>query len=161
MSERVSALELAVGLEQGLYDRVFLEDWVDAEVAACERVEGPLLELTVLRDKSDHDIFEELHALAGAQHSAGAQLAMEAHLVVACLGVMLEAGRISLASAVTRLRILTHETHELTPDECSVVYQLDDGYDLAASETYGTLEQVRADFLEFTARYRHLLVGVR
>lgn len=160
MSDRISALEMAVGLDQGLYDRVFLEDWVDAEVAACERVEGPLLELTVLRGKSDQSIVHELHALAEAQ-PPGAYLAFEAHLVVACLGVMLEAGRISLASAVTRLRILTYETHELTPEDRSMVFHLDDGYDLAASETHGTVDQVRADFLAFTSRYRHLLVGVR
>ena len=49
---------------------------------------------------------------------------------------------------------------EFSEDDCAEVYYLDDGYDLAAAGYQGTLEGVRADFLAFTGRYRHLLVGV-
>jgi hypothetical protein len=136
-------------------------DWVDAEILACEHVEGPLLELTTLRDKSEHTIVWELRALSDAHSGVEAHGEIEAHLVVACLGVMVEAGRIDLATAISRLCTLTVDTDDLTADERSTVFRLDDGYDLAASETHGTLDQVRADFLAFTSRYRHLLAGVR
>jgi hypothetical protein len=33
------------------------------------------------------------------------------------------------------------------------IFQLDDGYDLAAGGTYGTIDQVRRDFAEFNSRY--------
>ena len=97
MSGRISALEMAVGFEIGAYDRVQLADWVDTDVMACDRIEGPLLELTTLGDKSDHAIVADLLELAGGL-AAGRM-----HLVIACMGRMVEAERVDLGLAIAHL----------------------------------------------------------
>lgn len=155
MSERISALEMAVGLEIRLYDRGQLEDWVDAEVLACERVEGPLLELTMLRDKSDHAITEDLLALAGVRG------AVEAHIFLACLGQMVEAGRIGVWSAFAQLYHLMRDGEGLTEAECRELFRIEHDPELTTLSSNRPVEQVRADFVAFTSPYRHLLAGVR
>ena len=155
MSERISALEMAVGFETRLYDRASVANWVDGEVFASERVEGPLLELTVLVGKADHEIALELEALARAESVA----ATYAELTLACMGVLVETHRVELRAAISHLFGMAN-SNEFSEDDCAEVYYLDDGYDLAAAGYQGTLEGVRADFLAFTSRYRHLLVGV-
>jgi hypothetical protein len=155
MSERISALEMAVGFEARVYDRGQLDDWVEAEVLACDRVEGPLLELTMLRDKSDHAIMEDLRELAGVRG------AVEARLFLACLGQMVEAGRIDVWSAFAQLYHLLRDGEELTEDECRELLRIEHDPKLTTLWTNRPVDQVRADFLAFTSQYRHLLAGVR
>ncbi len=155
MSGRISALEMAVGFEIGAYDRVQLADWVDTEVMACDRIEGPLLELTTLGDKSDHAIVADLLELAGGL-AAGRM-----HLVIACMGRMVEAERVDLGLAIAHLYAQAYGGNDLTEDERSALLHLEYGYELAVAQTWGTLDDVRAEFFAFTSRYRHRLAGVR
>lgn len=155
MSGRISALELAIGFECGVYDRGNVVDWVSSEALAHDRVEGPLLELCTLAHLRGDDIARELYALAAQE----AELVPMAQVKLACLGLLVDANRIDLSAALDHRWFLTAEG--LTEQERSSMEHLEYGYELASWGTHGTLEQVRADFLEFTARYRHLLVGVR
>lgn len=155
MSERVSALEMAVGFESGLYDRGNVVDWVSSEALARDRVEGPLLALCTLAHLRGDDIARELYALAAQE----AELVPMAQVKLACLGLLVDANRIDLSAALDHRWFLTAEG--LTEQECAAMEHLEYGYELAAWGTLGTLDQVRADFLAFTSRYRHLLVGVR
>jgi len=155
MSERISALEMAVGFEIGGHDRAQLTDWVDAEVLACERVEGPLLELTSLRDKGDHAIVAELLELAGVEAEIGT------HRYIACLGSLVEAGRVDVWRAFSAVYSLMLDTDDLTDAERSYVYQLDQDCDAWDARGAEGVERVRASFVAFTSRYRHLLAGVR
>lgn len=153
MSERVSAVEMAVGFEIRAYDRTKLSDWVDAEVLACDSVEGPLLELTSLRDKSEHAIVADLYELAGVGPD------LSTHLWLACLGSLVEKRGVDVSTAFWCVYSQLRDRDELTNAERTFVYQMDQ--DWADSGSHRTLEQVHADFLAFTSPYRHLLVGVR
>ena len=167
MSGRISALEMAVGFEIGAYDRVQLADWVDTEVMACDRIEGPLLELTTLGDKSDHAIVADLYELAGVGPDLSTHLwlaclaAGRMHLVIACMGRMVEAERVDLGLAIAHLYAQAYGGNDLTEDERSALLHLEYGYELAVAQTWGTLDDVRAEFFAFTSRYRHLLASVR
>ncbi len=155
MSERISALEIAIGFECGLYDRGDVVDWVASEVIAGACVEGPLLELCTLAHLRGDEIARELHALASEE----VEPVPAARVKLACLGLMVEADRIDLSAALDHRWFLTAEG--LTEQECASMEHLEYGYELASWGTHGTVDQVRADFLAFTSQYRHLLAGVR
>lgn len=157
MSEYVSALEVAVGLTYGVYDRGFVVDWVASRVLESDRVDGPLLALCTLAHLRDDEVLGELHALAREEPSG----VPRAHLALACLGLMVEAGRTNLDAAVEHLYgFAPWNDEDFTEEERATLAQVEYGFELAFYDTYGTVEQVRAEFLEFTGRYRHLLVGV-
>jgi hypothetical protein len=141
---------IALGFEMGLYSRDHVSDWVDRSLARVEKVDGPLLELTTLRDKHDIDIIKLLNHLG---HSA-----TTADLGRVRLGVLYHlftSGKIDLARTTAQLfRIgLTDFTYEGEPSEYCACVNLDDEYDLAARGTYGTLEQVQRDVLAFLEPY--------
>lgn len=158
MSERISALQVAVGLTYGVYDRGFVVDWVASRVLESDHIEGPLLALCTLARLRDDEIVRELHALASDEPSSVPQ----AHLALACLGLMVASGETDLYAAIDHLHFIVPWDDDLfTEDERATVDRLEYGYELAEAQTYGTLDAVRLEFIEFTSRYRHLLVGLR
>lgn len=155
MTPRASAQEIAIGFDLGLYDRASVVEWVGAEVVARGRVEGSLLDLAVLAGRTDEDISRDLQALASTEATS----ATHAELTLACMGVLVEANVVGLRAAISHLFGMAN-SDELSEGDRAAVYYLDDGYDLALAGYQGTLEEVRADFVALTSRYRHLLVGV-
>lgn len=144
------ALLLRVGFDLGLYDRADVADWVTSRVMAPEQLDGPLLELGTLAGRSDEDIASLLRDLAGPVPGG-----LAARIEIGLVGRMVAAGTSKLKPAIRRLFSLAYEG--LTEEEQGCIVQLDDGYDLAAAGTYGTIGQVRSDFADFTARYRDLV----
>ncbi len=150
MSLKKQALLLRVGFDLGRYSRSDVSDWVTAEIMEADQIDGPLLELGTLAGKSDEDISGLLRDLAGPVPEG-----LAARVEVGLVGRLVEAGTMKLEPAIRRLLSLVYEG--LDEEEQGCIFQLDDAYDLAAAGTYGTMEQVRNDFTDFTGRYRDLV----
>lgn len=57
---KVTAQYLALGLELGICDLKHVSSWVDSEIERIDSVDGPLLELSYLKNKNTQDVIATL-----------------------------------------------------------------------------------------------------
>lgn len=94
-----------------------------------------------------------LALLSRASADLGPRLWIE--LTIGMVGKLYRAGKASLESCVRGLfsLVLDNRDNALTNEEMGTIYWLDDAYDLAVRGTYGTVEDVKKEFLAFTEPY--------
>jgi hypothetical protein len=68
------------------------------------------------------------------------------------LGLAFESQRITLQLVIRGLWALVHEP-SVSSDQESMIYYLDDGYDLAVAGSYGTLADIERELVAFVTPY--------
>lgn len=136
----MDACQLSVAFQVGALSRTDVASWVDSQVELADSVAGPLLELCTLAPKTDSQIVELLDRLAGERDNR--------RKIVWLAGAVRE-GRISLERAIRFLE--SSSCDWLSDNERQEVLRLADGYSLASSGTWGTLDDIHRDFEAFVS----------
>lgn len=143
----LEAAILCCGYSIGYYADADIEHWAERQIDVLDEPPLALIELATLRDTYPIDAMNLLRSLGGVL-SPAATIESE----IGFIGLLYDAKRISLATAIRRLFPLGHD-EGVTDKQRSMLYWLDDAYDLALAGTYGTLSQVASEFRSFVQPY--------
>lgn len=138
------------GYETGHFDKAQIIDWADRQLEACDKASNALIDLSLCRETDPRLVVSSLQLLATNDPRLGLDLRF------AFIGLAFGAERISLEQAARSLYaiLLDIDNEDLLDDfQRNSIYRIDDGYDLASSGSYGTIAEVKSDFLGFVAPY--------
>lgn len=150
----IASIEIAVllaGYDVGYFDIAAIRRWADRQIEVIDEPSEALLDLAMLREPHPIDVMKLLRAVGASDQGA------EAEIRIAILGLLFERKRLSLRQVVRGLFSLVIDDRA-SSEERSMIYYLDDGYDLAIAGTYGSLEQVERELIEFAKPYAMQLV---
>ena len=138
------------GYESGHFDKPQIIDWADRQLEACDKASDALIDLSLCRETDPRLVASNLQSLGTNDPKFCIELRF------AFLGLAFAAKRISLERAARSLYaiLLDIDNEDLLDDsQRNSIYRIDDGYDLASSGAYGTIAEVKSDFLEFITPY--------
>ena len=138
------------GYESGHFDKPQIIDWADRQLEACDKPSHALIDLSLCRETDPRLVVSNLQSLG----TNDPRLSLD--LRFAFIGLAFCAKRISLEQATRSLYAILLETDNedlLDDSQRNSIYRIDDGYDLASSGAYGTIPEVKSDFLEFVTPY--------
>ena len=141
---------LRCGYDVGYFDKSDIITWADRQIAACDSPTDALLDLSMCRKDHPIDVMNHLGVLG----SNDPVTALETQF--GFIGLTFQSEQLSLQQAIRGLFALVHE-RGITDDQQSMIYHLDDGYDLAVEGSYGTLANTESEFLDFVAPYAEQL----
>lgn len=147
----LQAAFLCCGYNVGYYTISDIEWWAIQQIDALDEPTLALIDLATLRDTNPIDVMNLLRSLGG---TLSPSLTIE--MRIGFLGLLYDAKRISLKTAINGLFAMVHD-QGVTDDQRTMIYCLDDGYDLALAGTYGTVSQVEAEFRSFVRPYADTL----
>jgi hypothetical protein len=140
---RIEADVLRCGYNAGYFNKADVERWAECKIAALDDPPADLIELATIQRTHPLDVIKLLTSLSSsmpASNSIGTQIGF--------IGLAFGLGKLSLRGACRGLYALAH-FDGITSEQQSEIYSLDDGYDLALCGTYGTMEDIEAQLLEF------------
>lgn len=136
-----------LALRLGLVDTVAVERWVDSVIAAEPVVRFPFTDLACASKLRLSSVEELLGQVSGPSEDY-----VPGRTVLALLRRRLREGKL-VAEAAIRSALEAGRVGELAESERNNADHLDDSVWLATNDTYGTLDEVRRDILEFFERY--------
>jgi hypothetical protein len=147
----VQASILCSGYRVGYFTDADIEAWAVQQLDGYDKPPMTIFDLAMLRGMHPIDVMKLLRSLASELPPS---LAVETQIGV--LGVLFDAKRITLEKAIRGLFALVHDDG-MTKDQQSMIYWLDDGYDLAVAGTYGSISQVESEFRSFVEPHAYRL----
>ena len=138
---------LCCGYSMGYYKEADIEHWAERQINALNEPPLPLIELATVRGMYPIDVMNLLRSLSGAFPPS-----LIAEAQIGFLGLLYHSKKIPLKRAIGGLFAMVHD-EDVTDDQRSMIYGLDDMYDLAIAGTYGTVGQVEAEFRSFVQPY--------
>jgi hypothetical protein len=149
INEQVSYLR--VGIELGVFGVSDIVQWADDQIATQEDPAYELIELSLMRESSRHEIANQL-VRTGAPSLSRVEvlpcLLAEAHKR------LLHDPDFGRVLAERLYRSWSISTYDF-PEILSPCGYFDDAYSLAESGVYGTVDQISRELLEFTSRFQN------
>ena len=145
---------LRCGYEAEHFNKSHIIAWADRQIDACDTPSDALINLSLCRNAASGVVASNLRSIG----SNDATLCVK--LQIAFLGLSFSAERVSLEQAVRALYRIGHDIaneNGVDDDQRNVIYHLDDGYDLAVSQTHGSLAEIERKFEDFVRPYIHLV----
>jgi hypothetical protein len=147
----IKAALLCCGYKIGYYKDSDIESWAVRQIDTLDEPPLALIELMTVRDKYPIDVMNLLKSLGGVLTPSAMVDAQ-----IGFLGLLYDSKRITVNRAIGGLFKLVHDAG-VTDEQQSMIYWLDDRYDLAVAGTYGTIEQVESELNSFMQPYREKL----
>jgi hypothetical protein len=147
----LQAAILCSGYSVGYYSDADIERWAERQIDLSDVPSLALIELATVRGKCSIDVMNLLRSLFGELPPS---VAIEAR--IGYLGLAYQAKNLSLEKAIRGLFLLVHD-QGVTQEQQSMIYWLDDAYDLAGAGTYGSLDDVLSEFHSFVLPYANRL----
>lgn len=141
---------LRCGFDIGYFDKSDIARWADRWILAIDEPCLQLFDLSFNRSLDPYDVSKLLRSLGPSKSSGAAQTTF------GFLGLLYEDRRISAQDAIRQLFWLVHEP-ELTDDERSLIYYVEDGYDLAERQVHGTMSEIEGKLSDFLFPYAEQL----
>lgn len=140
---------LQYGFGVGYFSRADIEHWAERQIELVDVAAIDIIELAILRHKNDYDIMALLARIGKDVPSQS-----RARFALGGIGRAYRAGMVSLDVAIRTLFAMLHDgTFTVAERETRGVCDLDYAYDLAVEQVWGTLEEVKTQFLAFTEPY--------
>ena len=137
---------LRCGFSAGYFDKADIARWADLWILALDEPCSELFDLSLNRRFNPIDLMNLLRSLVKPEHISTVQT------TIGFLGLLYGSQKISAQHAIRQLFLLVYEP-EMNKDERSQIYYLDDGYDLAAEGSYGTMSEIEHDLSQFVSPY--------
>lgn len=148
----IEADVLLCGYEAGFFSKSDISQWADRQIAAIANPSAELLDLSMIRHTYPIDVMNLLRSLGSPD------LNVRIQNQIGFIGLLYGEKKLTLQRAIGGLLSLVHQP-DLTQEQRSQIYYLDDGYDLAVAGAYGTLAQIERDFCNFVSPYLQRLAG--
>lgn len=146
----VETAVLLAGYDLGYFDIAAIRRWADRQIELIDEPSEALLDLAMLHETNPIDVMKLLRTVGSSGQ------AVEADTRIAFLGLLFEQKRLSLRQVVRGLFSLVIDDRA-SSEQRSMIYYLDDGYDLAVAGTYGSLKQIERELVEFVTPYMRQL----
>jgi len=143
---------LRCGYDVGYFDKSDIARWADRQIAAIDDPCTELLDLSMNRNTHPFDVMQLLRSLGAADPAATIQAQ------IGFIGLLYDKQELTTQRAIRGLFALVHESG-ITEDEKSQIDYLDDGYDLAAAGSYGTIDEIERDLKDFVSPYAQRLAA--
>ena len=145
-----SAKYFIIGLKLGLLKSNDVQSWVDEQIDASDEPDEALLDLAFIDNNNVKELVSKLSYIVDDRDDFE---------VIRILMAGIEEDRLSDVSFCSRLAtdlygFYVQHDYEV-PDDFNEIGFFDDGYDLAKSGTYGTLDSWHNDFKNFAISFRN------
>lgn len=141
---------LRCGYDVGYFNKADVERWADRQIAVTEVPCAGLLDLSMIRHTHPIDVMKLLLSLGAADPAAIIETQ------IGFIGLLFRKQQITTRLAIHGLFALAHEPGT-TADQKSHIDYLEDGYDLAVAETYGTMNDIERELNDFVSPYAERL----
>ena len=136
------------GLASGLLTKEEVVDWADKIITKDEKPDIFFIDLALLSSKSKNDIIHCISDYLNFENPV-----IEGRPILGLLYKQYITRQINLEQTVSRLFRLKFEV-VFTEKEESYIYSLDNDYDCAVDNIYGTLEDVEFELRKFLSFYK-------
>jgi hypothetical protein len=144
---KTQAEMLRIGLASGFLEMVSIVTWADGKIAAGA---DDFDYIQISTSKSMNDL---VTALGDVQGEVNGKVLV--HRFLGMLSSYLERNPAEYRCAIRALYYLLNDYRAyMSGTETSAIYSLDEGYDLAVQEMYGTLDSIRQELSHFLNSYK-------
>ena len=152
---------LRCGYNVGFFEKSDIANWADRQIEAIDDPCNALLDLSMIQRTHPLYVMNLLRSLGSTDSSATIETQ------IGFIGLLLTQRRITMQVAIRGLWTLVHEPN-INEEQRSHIYFLEDGYDLAAAGTYGTIDDIERELYNFvfpyaqrlTEQYPHLIPSI-
>ena len=137
-----------IGLANGLLDKQEVIRWADNIIQQDDQPVINVIELSLCGHKSVNDVVSLLSEIVGDPRPQ-----ISGRVILGLLYNNYKNGKITLEKVARSMSWIIWQG-ELTDEEKSFMYGIDDMYDLAVSGTFGTVESFEMDTLRFIEIYK-------
>jgi hypothetical protein len=137
----------SIALTNGLLDRDEVIKWADSIITKDSEPDFFIIELSLCGHKSLNDIISILNECIGQEKTQ-----VSGRVILGFMYQQYIAGKITLRKVVGAMNWIVWEA-DLTDEEKSFLYGLEDNYECAEGGIYGTIEKVEKETLRFLEIY--------